>query len=33
MSSDEKNDEVSNMLDNNGVVEKKRMAVLKTGTE
>jgi hypothetical protein len=33
MSSDEKNDEVSNMLDSNGVEEKKRMAVLKTGTE
>jgi len=29
----EENDKVSNMPDNNGVVEKKRMAVLKPGTE
>jgi hypothetical protein len=30
---DEDNEEVSNILDSGDVVEKRRMAVLKTGTE
>jgi hypothetical protein len=30
---DEENDRVSNMPDSNGVVEKKRLAVVKKGTE
>ena len=30
---DDDSEEVSNILDSGGVVERKRMAVLKTGTE